>query len=74
MKFKLDENLDARLAADMLQRGMDGDTVLGEALSGVSDEALFEVCKKTGRVLKRSIWTLPTSFVFRPNLLRASSY
>lgn len=51
MKFKLDENLDARLAEAMQKSDMDGDTVLGEELSGVSDEALFEVCKKTGRIL-----------------------
>ena len=51
MKFKLDENLDVRLAAAMQAKGFDGDTVLSEALSGTSDEGLFEVCKTTDRVL-----------------------
>jgi len=51
LKFKLDENLDVRLAATMREKGLDGDTVLSEALSGASDEGIFEACKKTGRVL-----------------------
>ena len=51
MKFKLDENLDVRLAAVMQAKGFEGDTVLSEALSGTSDEGLFEFCKTTDRVL-----------------------
>jgi predicted nuclease of predicted toxin-antitoxin system len=51
LKFKLDENLDVRLAAAMQAEGLDGDTVLSEALSGISDEGIFEVCKTTDRVL-----------------------
>jgi predicted nuclease of predicted toxin-antitoxin system len=51
LNFKLDENLDVRLAASMQVKGFDGDTVLSEALSGISDEGLFEVCKTTDRVL-----------------------
>lgn len=51
MKFKLDENLDARLASAMQAKGLDGDTVLSEGLSGTSDEGIFEVCKTTDRVL-----------------------
>jgi predicted nuclease of predicted toxin-antitoxin system len=51
LKFKLDENLDVRLAAAMHEKGLDGDTVLSETLSGASDEGIFEACKKTGRVL-----------------------
>jgi predicted nuclease of predicted toxin-antitoxin system len=51
LKFKLDENLDVRLAATMHEKGLDGDTVLSEALSGASDEGIFEACKKTGRIL-----------------------
>jgi hypothetical protein len=43
LKFKLDENLDVRLAATMHEKGLDGDTVLSEALSGASDEVLFGV-------------------------------
>jgi hypothetical protein len=39
LKFKLDENLDVRLAATMHEKGLDGDTVLSEALSGESDES-----------------------------------
>jgi predicted nuclease of predicted toxin-antitoxin system len=49
--FKLDENLDVRLAAAMQAKGLDSDTVLSEALSGISDEGIFEVCKTTDRVL-----------------------
>jgi predicted DNA binding CopG/RHH family protein len=33
LKFKLDENLDARLASAMQAKGFDGDTVLSEGLS-----------------------------------------
>ena len=51
MKFKLDENFDVRLAASMHEKGLDGDTVLSEALSGASDEGIFNACKKTDRVL-----------------------
>jgi len=51
LKFKLDENLDVRLAAAMQAKGLDSDTVLSEALSGISDEGIFEVCKTTDRVL-----------------------
>ena len=51
MKFKLDENLDVRLASAMQAKGLDGDTVLSEGLSGTSDEGIFEVCKTTDRVL-----------------------
>ena len=51
MRFKLDENLDVRLAAAMRELGLDGDTVLSEALSGVADEGSFEACNKAGRVL-----------------------
>jgi predicted nuclease of predicted toxin-antitoxin system len=51
LKFKLDENLDARLASAMQAKGLDGDTVLSEGLSGTSDEGIFEVCKTTDRVL-----------------------
>jgi hypothetical protein len=39
LKFKLDENLDVRLAATMHEKGLDGDTVLSETLSGESDES-----------------------------------
>lgn len=35
----------------MQAKGLDGDTVLSEGLSGTSDEGIFEVCKTTDRVL-----------------------
>jgi hypothetical protein len=41
LKFKLDENLEVRLAATMHEKGLDSDTVLSEALSGASDEGIF---------------------------------
>jgi predicted nuclease of predicted toxin-antitoxin system len=51
LKFKLDENLDVRLAHLMIEHGFDADTVLGESISGISDEGIFDACKKTGRIL-----------------------
>ena len=68
MKFKLDENLDVRLAAAMQAKGFDGDTVLSEALSGTSDEGLFEVCKTTDRVLITLDLDFSNPFRFPPGV------
>lgn len=51
MKLKLDENLDARLAATLREAGHEAATVAGQGLSGLDDEALFTLCKAEGRVL-----------------------
>jgi predicted nuclease of predicted toxin-antitoxin system len=51
MKFKLDENFDRRLVPLVAEGGHDVETVLSEQLSGKSDEEIYEVCKREGRVL-----------------------
>jgi predicted nuclease of predicted toxin-antitoxin system len=66
LKFKLDENLDVRLVAAMLEKGLNADTVLSEALSGASDDGILEVCKKTGRVLVTLDLDFANPFRFPP--------
>ena len=51
MKFKLDENLDARLASLLRKAGHDAVTVRDEELRGISDTALVARCKDEERVL-----------------------
>lgn len=51
MKFKLDENLDPRLAPVVAEGGHDVDTVLAERLSGQPDEAIYRACLESGRIL-----------------------
>ncbi len=51
MRFKLDENFDARLALLFAEAEHEVDTVLDENLSGSSDETIYHVCRNTGRVL-----------------------
>jgi hypothetical protein len=51
MRFKLDENLDLRLAPLLAEGGHDVETVLREGLSGRSDETVYQVCLKEGRTL-----------------------
>lgn len=51
MRFKLDENLDARLAALLAERGHEADSVRSEGLGGAFDERLFAECAREGRVL-----------------------
>lgn len=51
MKFKLDENLGRRGLEFLTAAGHDVMTVLGQGLSGTSDESLFGVCTKEGRAL-----------------------
>jgi len=70
LKFKLDENLDFRLAAIMQDKDLDGDTVLSESLSGVSDRDLFEACKKTDRVLSTLDLDFANPFLFPPQSAR----
>jgi predicted nuclease of predicted toxin-antitoxin system len=51
VKFKLDENLDARLAILLTERGHEADSVVGERLSGAPDEQLFVKCNEESRIL-----------------------
>jgi len=52
VKFKLDENLDWRLAAVVAEGGgHDADTVKAEGLSGKQDEAIYRAGIAEGRVL-----------------------
>ena len=51
MKFKLDENLDARLAPLLRNAGHDTVTVRDEGLRGISDTKLVARCKDEQRVL-----------------------
>jgi len=51
LKFKLDENVDVRLAAVMAGAGHDVDTVLDEGLKGADDNQIYKTCQSTGRVL-----------------------
>jgi hypothetical protein len=58
MKFKLDENLSARLAALFAEGGHDVETVTSERLSGESDQRIYDVCKSE----KRTLVTLDLDF------------
>ena len=51
MRFKLDENLDVRLAQLVAEGGHQVDTVRGEELSGSSDEAIYAACRGSSRTL-----------------------
>ena len=51
MKFKLDENLDARFASILVDTGHECDSVRAEGLGGKSDDELFTICAAEGRVL-----------------------
>jgi len=50
VKIKLDENLDVRLAEPLQNAGHDATTVRSQGFSGVSDEALFTLCKEEDRI------------------------
>jgi predicted nuclease of predicted toxin-antitoxin system len=51
MRFKLDENLDPRLASWLSEGGHNVETVLGEGLSGRNDEAIYAACRSERRTL-----------------------
>ena len=51
MRFKLDENLDARLASLVAEGGHEADSVVAEGLGGKPDEELITACISEGRVL-----------------------
>ena len=58
MRFKLDENLPAELAALFRQAGHDAVTVLDEGLGGSSDHHLAAACGRE----RRAIVTFDTDF------------
>ena len=51
MRFKLDENLPAELAADLISLGHEADTVSDEGLSGSVDEEVVAAAGLAQRVL-----------------------
>ena len=51
MRFKIDENLPAELAADLSVLGHEADTVASEGLAGTDDSALISIALREGRVL-----------------------
>jgi predicted nuclease of predicted toxin-antitoxin system len=51
MRFKLDENLDPRLASLLSEGGHDVETVLSEGMSGKSDETIYAMCQEERRTL-----------------------
>jgi|SRR3990170_4612260 len=51
MRFKLDENFDLRLIPLVAEGGHDVDAVLEEGLSGQPDEAIYQACITSGRIL-----------------------
>jgi len=50
MKFKIDENLPAEVAADLRAAGHDADTVFDEGLAGTQDSSLLERAQHEERV------------------------
>ncbi|PKN61808.1 MAG: hypothetical protein CVU57_27740 [Deltaproteobacteria bacterium HGW-Deltaproteobacteria-15] len=51
MKFKLDENLDVRLAHLLIENGHEADTILDQHLSGQPDSTVYERCCSSGHAL-----------------------
>ncbi len=51
MRFKLDENLPEKLAADLAQFGHDVATCLGEGIAGKKDAAIAGHAASEGRIL-----------------------
>ncbi|MHB1954967.1 MAG: DUF5615 family PIN-like protein [Sulfobacillus sp.] len=51
MRFKLDENMPVVVAEILRDSGCDAETVYGEAISGISDPELLDVCRHEHRIL-----------------------
>lgn len=51
MRFKLDENMPVVVADILRDSGYDAETVYSEAISGISDSELLDVCPHEHRIL-----------------------
>lgn len=51
MRFKLDENLGLDIARVLREAGHDASTVYDQKLSGATDQAIYDVCRKEKRCL-----------------------
>ena len=65
-RFKLDENLDPRLAAALAEQGCDTDTVYAEGLSGAADDVIYRECMGAGRALITLDLDFSNPFLFPP--------
>ncbi len=59
MRFKLDENLDARWRVPLEEAGHQVSTVAEEALEGTEDRTLAEICRERGSTVS----ALPASTI-----------
>jgi predicted nuclease of predicted toxin-antitoxin system len=66
MKFKLDENLTARLVPLLEARDFEVQTVRSQSLSGTTDENLFNVCRNEHRTLVTLDLDFANPFRFPP--------
>jgi predicted nuclease of predicted toxin-antitoxin system len=51
LRFKLDENMPVVVADILRDSGYDAETVYSEAISGISDPELLDVCRHEHRIL-----------------------
>jgi predicted nuclease of predicted toxin-antitoxin system len=66
VRFKLDENLDPRLAPLVGEDQHDVASVPGEGLSGASDDTIFDVCVRESRILVTLDLDFSNPFRFPP--------
>ncbi len=66
MRFKLDENLDRRLASLLEDGGHEVDSVQSEGLSGSDDAVIYDACLEGGRVLVTLDLDFSNPFRFPP--------
>jgi predicted nuclease of predicted toxin-antitoxin system len=66
VRFKLDENLDPRLAPLVQEGGHDVETVHSERLSGSSDNVVYDVCLREARTLVTLDLDFSNPFRFPP--------
>jgi predicted nuclease of predicted toxin-antitoxin system len=69
LKFKRDENFDARLIPLLAEGGHDADTVRAENLSGSADEIISQTCVSAGRTLITLDIDFANPFRFPPEML-----
>ena len=65
-RFKLDENLDPRLAATLAEEGWDADTGRAEGLSGAREDAVYKTCTAGERTLITLDLDFSNPFQFSP--------